>query len=280
MNMLRALHVVGMTAVIWGLTGALVQAGWGNFYTKTQKPVQTVIDNTAPIHSICVREILIAQARYDIPDNILLGIGIQEAGTRLNKQLVVWPWAVNAEGAGHLFKTKANAMNWVGTQLDNGMRSIDVGCMQINLRWHPTAFNSLQEGFDPKINVDYAAQLLKQHYIVTGNWRTAAGRYHSKTPEKQAIYLSSLQRNIRVANAQIDRFKALAGLKSPVVKVAKKSEDNPIELPAETPTNRPFWTSDLSVQGGSSDRYRSIYSQAQLRPILPKFTHDSLRRVE
>ena len=280
MSMRRTLHAVGITTFIWGLTGSLAQAGWGNFYTKTQKPAQIVINNAAPIHSICVREILIAQARYDIPDNILLGIGIQEAGTRRNKQLVVWPWAVNAEGAGHLFKTKASAMNWVGTQLDNGMRSIDVGCMQINLRWHPTAFNSLQEGFDPKINVDYAARLLKQHYKVTGNWRTAAGRYHSKTPEKQAIYLSSLQRNIRVANAQIDRFKALAGLKSSVAKVAKQSEDNPAKLPVETPVKRSFWTSDLSVQGGSSDRYRSIYSQAQLQPILPKFTQDALRRTE
>lgn len=278
--MRRAFHAAGMTAMIWGLTGSLVQAGWGNFYTKTQKPTQAVIDNAAPIHSICVREILIAQARYDIPDNILLGIGIQEAGTRLNKQLVVWPWAVNAEGAGHLFKTKASAMNWVGTQLNNGMRSIDVGCMQINLRWHPTAFNDLQEGFDPKINVDYAARLLKQHYKTTGNWRKAAGRYHSKTPEKQAIYLSSLQRNIRVANVQIDQFKALAGLKSPVVKVARQPEDDPVELVAKISTRRSFWTSDLSVQGGSSDRYRSIYSQAQLQPILPKFSQDALRRVE
>ena len=34
------------------------------------------------------------------------------------------------------------------------IRSIDVGCMQINRRWHPEAFDSPAQGVDPRVNVD------------------------------------------------------------------------------------------------------------------------------
>jgi hypothetical protein len=33
-----------------------------------------------------------------------------------------------------------------------GVRSIDIGCMQINLVHHPDAFGSLEAGFDPITN--------------------------------------------------------------------------------------------------------------------------------
>ena len=152
-------------------------AGWGGFYTASQPTVAKQTELALPVQSVCVREILQAQTSYNIPDNILLGIGLQEAGTRANKQLTVWPWAINAEGKGRLHNTKAIAIVWVARQLDGGMRSIDIGCMQINLRWHPNAFTSLAEGFDPKVNVDYAARLLITHYKETGNWRKAAHRH-------------------------------------------------------------------------------------------------------
>jgi hypothetical protein len=276
----RSFQRFGLGLGIWICALTSAQAGWGGFYTSSQPTVSKQRELVAPIQSICVREILLAQKRYNIPDNILLGIGLQEAGTRVNKQLTVWPWAINAEGKGRLHDTKASAMAWVAKQLKNGMRSIDVGCMQVNLRWHPNAFSSLPESFDPKINVDYAARLLIRHYEETGNWRTAAGRYHSKTPEKQQIYLKSLTRNVRVANAQINQFRIIAGLQSPPIKIAKQA-DVPLSEPrVDTSLKQNYWTAALSVQGKSGDRYRSIYSQIQLQPILPKFNHIASRRVK
>jgi len=275
----RPLQTVWLSVVIWGCAAVGTQAGWGGFYTKSQTAVLTETDLSSPVQSVCIREILLAQNRYGIPDNILLGIGLQEAGTKIDKQLMVWPWTINAEGQGYLFETKAAAMTRVANQLNSGMRSIDIGCMQINLRWHPDAFSSLIEGFDPKTNVNYAAHLLKTLYNKTGSWRIAAGRYHSKTLSRQKIYLKSLQPNIRVANAQIDQFRLLAGLNSPITRTTELSQEHPTKPAANKPRKNSFWTAALSLQGASADRYRSIYSQAQLQPILPQFKNNALRRL-
>lgn len=280
MRGVEAFQVGLLVASIWGLTSSFALSGWGGFYTKSQGPITQEIQRTFPVQNICAREILLAQTRYNIPDNILLGIGLQEAGTKVDNQLMVWPWAVNAEGEGRLFDTKGSAMNWVGKQLSTGMRSIDIGCMQINLRWHPNAFSNLAEGFDPKANVDYAARLLTNHYEQVGSWRIAAGRYHSKTLKKQQKYLQSLQRNIRVANAQIDHFRALANLKPLVIKVAQQPQKQHVTQQKDNLVKQGYWTSALSGQGGTAGRYRSLYSQEDLQPILPKFKRDSLRRSE
>ena len=114
----------------------------------------------------------------------------------------------------------------------------------------------------------------------TGNWRIAAGRYHSKTPEKQQIYLKSLTRNIHVANAQINQFRILAGLKPPTHKIAKQIQVHEPEQVANASTKQNHWTAALSMQGTTGDRYRSIYSQAQLQPILPEFNHNAIGRLK
>ena len=69
-----------------------------------------------------------------------------------------------------------------------GVRSIDVGCLQVNLMHHPHAFASLKQAFDPKANVDYAARFLRDLFDQTGSWPQAAARYHSATPALGAAY--------------------------------------------------------------------------------------------
>ena len=54
-----------------------------------------------------------------------------------------------------------------------GVRSIDVGCMQVNLMHHPDAFPSLDVAFDPQANAAYAARFLKELYAQTGDWTRA-----------------------------------------------------------------------------------------------------------
>ena len=76
-----------------------------------------------------------------------------------------------------------------------GMRSIDVGCAQVNLMHHPAAFASLEQAFDPAANADYAGRFLKELRDTTagGNWMTAAGHYHSQTPELAEPYRQQVQ---------------------------------------------------------------------------------------
>jgi soluble lytic murein transglycosylase-like protein len=59
---------------------------------------------------------------------------------------------------------------------------IDVGCLQVNLYHHPTAFVSLNAAFDPATNIAYAAKFLNELKSETGDWDVATQYYHSRTP--------------------------------------------------------------------------------------------------
>ena len=48
---------------------------------------------------------------------------------------------------------------------------------------HPDAFASLQQAFDPAVNVRYAAQFLGRLQAEFGTWPAAVGAYHSRTPD-------------------------------------------------------------------------------------------------
>ncbi len=251
-------------------------AGWAGFYTPSERPApaparQAVPQPRAPLGDagaagVCVAEILRAQLRHGIPGNILLGIGLQEAGTRRGGQLTIWPWAVNAAGEGRIFDSREAALDWVQARQAAGVRSIDVGCLQVNLRWHPEAFASPAQGFDPARNIDYAARFLRSLYEKTGDWRLAAGSYHSFTPEKRDIYLASLERNLRVANQRIDAFRALAA-RAPVA-------EGPAPQLAEAaprPQPQPRWTGPTWSAALSGGRH-GIYSRTPIQPVLPVFT--------
>jgi len=53
---------------------------------------------------------------------------------------LAWPWTINAQGKGQFFKTKAEAVKAIKNLQAQGVKSIDVGCMQINLSYHGKAF--------------------------------------------------------------------------------------------------------------------------------------------
>jgi len=101
---------------------------------------------------------------------------------------VAWPWTVTSRGKGRYFDTKAEALAEVEILMTEGVRNIDVGCMQINLYYHGGAFETLNESFDPVANTTYAASYLKNMYAATGDWTEAAGYYHSMTPERNGPY--------------------------------------------------------------------------------------------
>lgn len=87
------------------------------------------------------------------------------------------------EGKGVWFDTEDQARAYVFRHFKRGARSFDVGCFQINYKWHGTAFKSIDEMFDPLANARYAARFLAKLYQETGNWSDAAGSYHSRTPK-------------------------------------------------------------------------------------------------
>jgi Transglycosylase SLT domain len=138
----------------------------------------------------CRSAIAFTERGSRIPEHLLAAIGRVESGRRdpQNGNWSPWPWTINAEGEGFFYETKAQAIAAVRALQARGVRSIDVGCMQVNLMHHPDAFATLEQAFDPRSNAVYAAKFLNQLYDQTGNWASAAALYHSATPELGADY--------------------------------------------------------------------------------------------
>jgi Transglycosylase SLT domain len=130
------------------------------------------------------------QAASDLPAGLLRAIGAVESGRRdpVTGQFGAWPWSVNASGDSRVFETRRDAVAFVEDARARGIRSIDVGCMQVNLMYHPNAFVSLDEAFDPNANVRYAIAFLRDLRQRTGDWMRATGSYHSATPGLSDAY--------------------------------------------------------------------------------------------
>lgn len=139
---------------------------------------------------LCTDEVGKNERLHGIPSGLLNAISVAEAGRydSASRSTVVWPWTVTAEGQGRYLPSKAEAIAEVRRLKARGVTNIDVGCMQINLRYHPNAFTDLEQAFDPDANVAYAARFLKGLYGATDGWMTAASYYHSQTPSLAAAY--------------------------------------------------------------------------------------------
>ena len=143
----------------------------------------------APSPGGCAPAIARAERLWRLPGGILAAIATVESGRPdPDGRVRPWPWTLNAEGEGQFLTAKAEAVATVQALQAQGVRSIDVGCMQINLMHHPTAFPSLQEAFDPGRNAEYAASFLTQLRDQLGSWEAAIGAYHSATPALAAAY--------------------------------------------------------------------------------------------
>jgi hypothetical protein len=142
----------------------------------------------------CQRAGLDAERKLDLPPGILLAIGLVESGRRdpVTGRMTAWPWTINANGVGWLFESLAEALAETRALQRRGVTSIDVGCFQINLLQHPTAFASLEEAFDPQANGAYAARFLLALRTRTGSWENAIAAYHSTTLERGGPYRDSV----------------------------------------------------------------------------------------
>lgn len=99
-----------------------------------------------------------------------------------------WPSTIDADGVVQFFLTKAEAIAAVEALRRSGLRSIDVGCLQVNLRDQPPAFRDLAEAFDPAANASYAAGFLSRLFARLHAWPAAVAAYHSRTPALGAPY--------------------------------------------------------------------------------------------
>lgn len=145
----------------------------------------------------CTQQFPVHERSQGIPMHLLAAISSTESGRWHDKlgMALPWPWTANVEGKGYYFSSKAEAIAKTQGFINAGYKSIDVGCMQVNLKHHPKAFRNLEEAFDPSTNVAYAAKFLRTNYNDLGDWVKATAAYHSRTPYYGKQYLARIEKN-------------------------------------------------------------------------------------
>lgn len=140
---------------------------------------------------LCTKHLPRYEREYGIPTHLLSAIATTESG-RYHEGLKIsipWPWTINAEGKGYFYDTKDQAVAAAKKMRAQGVKSMDVGCMQVNLMHHASAFRSVESAFDPQTNIAYAASFLRNLYEENNHsWKQAASDYHSKTPSRGTQY--------------------------------------------------------------------------------------------
>ena len=131
----------------------------------------------------------VVEEQNDLPVGILSSISNVEAGRIIGQNPKKgWPWTVNHAGEGLIFESKYEAIKYVRKNLELGDKNMDVGCMQISIKWHSENFSTLEEAFDPKSNINYAADFLQKLYSIHNDWNLAIKHYHSSDPNKNIKY--------------------------------------------------------------------------------------------
>ena len=164
----------------------------------------------------CVEAAQQAQVMVAAPDQLLTAIALNETGRRApNRALAPWPWTINVGGRGYEFATKDQAIFAARQLLNSGNRSFDVGCMQVNVRFHPRAFTSLEEAFDPLANMLYAADYIDRLQARHGSWARAVELYHSYNDEFNQAYGERFQAFWDLARRRAARGDILMGAHPP-----------------------------------------------------------------
>ena len=243
-----------------------------------------------------------AEKKYELPENILLSISRVESGyQKVDGIIRAWPWTLNAGGDSAYFKTKKAALKSLKKRIESGVTNIDVGCMQINYRWHNKFFSNLGDMINPIKNVDYGARFLKKLFQRHGSWEKAVKYYHSSKSKFNVRYYKKVKaiwkrennesslKPILVAAASKSETKKLSIVKKnekvvPLIEINKGDQNFNIEkmkgneLNAEE--NKPFLVSTVNfkrmVDAESDFDFTSfVKSLSRKNTALPKYIRDN-----
>lgn len=152
-------------------------------------------------------------ASKGLPDGVLAAIARKESGYSPRGDIAqAWPWTINEAGRSSYFESRPEAEAYLERALARGDTNIDIGCMQINYRWHGEAFASPSQMFEPSVNIAYAADFLTALYARLGSSEQAIAHYHSSLPDLGPQYAASVQSLVAAMGSEIQGVYQFAGL--------------------------------------------------------------------
>ena len=133
----------------------------------------------------------------------------------------------------HIGNTKGDALRSLEERIKKGVTNIDIGCMQLNFRWHKGFFNNLSDMINPIKNVDYAARFLNKLHQRHRSWEKAVKYYHSSKSKYNVKYYRKVKAVWKKENNESSLApKLLAAVLEPKLKKAnifiKKEERVPL----------------------------------------------------
>lgn len=213
---------------------------------------------------LCPSLIEAAEQAMELPAHLLQSISKVESG-RWNEAegaRLAWPWTVSAKGKGRYLPSKQAMLKEIRALQRRGIKSIDVGCMQVNLKYHGDAFDSLEQAVDPVHNVAYAAVFLSQLRAGSRSWPKAVGHYHSQTPKLGSKY----RRKVMDAWRQEKRLAVKKALEQRRAQVAAVPQQAPAERPEIPPPPPP-----VKVSATAEPASRSAFGGIDYRNFFGLF---------
>ena len=202
---------------------------------------------------LCDESIETVAASSFVPREVLYKIARLESGRRIDGRHVSWPWSLNNGGKGYFLKDRATALSILAHLKAQGETNVDIGCMQLNIRWHADFFHSPEQMINPLDNVRYAASYLEQLYKETGSWEKTVKFYHSRNAKFNSIYYAKYK---KIKSPDPGTVLASLGSNHTVT-----SFQNPT---VKSPSTSLFWTSSTGIffqigdQNGSSRAFSDI----------------------
>ncbi len=195
----------------------------------------------------CQDEARRLEIQEGIPKLLLTAVTFTETGRRgpNGRKVMSWPWTLHAQGKSLHFDTKASAAAAVRALMAKGVKSIDVGCMQINLRYHPQAFTSVEEALDPRANLAYGVTYLKKLKSRHNGWPSAIQNYHSTNQAVNQRY----RQKVLATWDQLRRDNTGAQPQNGISRLTRSTSQNEHAL-----ISRPRDAASLSLLGRREDR--------------------------
>ena len=125
---------------------------------------------------------------HGIPADIVYAVALTESGKVVDRFRTrrPWPWTLNVGGTGHFYASREDAHRALVHFLDQGERSIDIGLMQVNWRWHRDKLGDPWRALEPDHNLQVGARILGRCYRDRRDRWDAVGCYHAPNNERFA----------------------------------------------------------------------------------------------
>lgn len=127
--------------------------------------------------------------RHRIDPYILYAVALTESRKNDGQNHVIpSPWAINNAGNTFIPGSQQEAEALLNQLMVQGKRNIDIGIMQVNLRWHGHRVAKPEQLLIPSTNLEIGASVLSEAIqSVPGNLAHGIGRYYSWKNELAAI---------------------------------------------------------------------------------------------